>query len=195
MPITTDVSIEYKPLIAKVEANQRKPKRKIAFVEKQLCFFENDIDDEDFGVGQDIEVMVTRGFYGVYPPNHQRPGETNHRYLRALMIRPADVTRYSLVRADGFHQTGEEMGILSTGYPLVDPKRKLLLTPSVTNIVFDNGLKDRRVGLHRVSPTLVWVENHWLDGNIVEYIPIAGLTRLEDGLWYNLVTRRRNRDK
>ena len=135
---------DYEPLIVVPKASKHKRDSIVAFIEKQLCFFEyqmqNPLTEQKFDIptpeiGKPIEVMITRALYHRYPEGHEREGYYNfEKGVRALMLCPVDPW-YTPVYHNGFECSGS---MCSTTASEIDPKnpkfRGRTLTPGRTGV-------------------------------------------------------------
>lgn len=107
--------IEHKPIIVTPIPSNRKVGQSVAFIGKQLCFFEHDGPQPEVGVP--IEVMITRPLYArkLYqstPGSTHSSIESDPQYiidrckLTAVLIRPVDPIEHILVAIDGFECSG-----------------------------------------------------------------------------------------
>ena len=134
---------EYTPLMVTPIASRNKPGQVVAFIEKQLCFFEtqmqNPLTEQYFEVatpeiGKPIEVMITRPIHRRHPDGHEYAGYRNYNSLSFLLITPVE-PYYEAVYHDGFECSGS---MCSTTASIIDPRdpkyRGGILTPGRTNV-------------------------------------------------------------
>lgn len=107
--------IKHVPIIITPIESNRRTGQAVAFIGKQLCFFENDAPQPEIGVP--IEVMISRPLYGrkLYqstPGSTHSSLESDPQYiidrckLTAVLIRPVDPIEHILVAIDGFECSG-----------------------------------------------------------------------------------------
>ena len=204
----TTFGTTYTPLMARVERNRHNPNRTVAFIERQLCFFDPDTPVPD--VGQEAEVMITGCYYGRYPKKHPNRGFLNLEFMMGMNIRVVDRRLYTLVAIDGFIKKKTSPRILSFGRPtdgsrpltrhdvypeksadedndtwLVRKNQSIWVDAGCTGVLYsDQTEPEDRVS--PVRPMNVWVKTSALSGETNGIVPIVGLTRPEDGEWYRL---------
>ena len=107
--------IEHTPLMVTPLRNRRNPKSAIAFIGKQMCFFEKSSPQPEIGVP--VEVMLTRPMYHRLKPGEPGPEPMtledgslrygfNWNSLMAVIIEVVDPTKHLLVAIDGFECSG-----------------------------------------------------------------------------------------
>ncbi len=197
--MTQTFGITHTALLATVEPNRRKPGQVVAFLEGQLCFFEDGTAMPS--VGETVEVMITR-------PVHPRgkDGMIDDERLTALRVQVVDPSKHMLVAINGFERSGSMCATLACGTwtdgkaPVrrdqvwrSDAKRTALrqtytVTPGRSGIrIADNiGVGYGEPRAHPVA-TNVWVERDSATGGAQiqnrgrnTTVRVAGLTRIDD---------------
>lgn len=118
--------ITYRPLVATVQANRRRPGEVVAFLDGQLCFFERGTPMPR--AGETVEVMITRP---VHPKDDQ--GYYDYARLTGLMVQVVDRERHMLVALDGFECSGSMCATSAFGTPtqgLRPVRRDEVFTPA-----------------------------------------------------------------
>jgi hypothetical protein len=175
---------EYVPLIAEVTENKNKSGSLVAFVQRQLCFFERDTDISDLKVGDTVEVMLTRGLYKRHPEGHEYAGRPNWNGLVALIIDRVDPEKHKLITTVGFTALEDkESPIRATTTGNIDGNKTIY-----TLGVGKTGASRANVG-GDPTPIRVWVDKDDLTPKKDVIITTKGLTRLEDGSWWRLISK------
>ena len=204
--------IKHERLIARAQPNRRDSSKMVAFIGKQLCFFERDsaIPAE----GEEVEVMITRPLYARYPENHKWAGSPDRGKIIALMIEVVDQEKHVLVAIEGFECSGSMCRTLANGRPteghraltaeeMYPPRLRgesvstwnertrgaMWLTPGRCDIFVAENVNarfDRREPTP-IRPTNVWVSRAEYEEKSGCGVRVGGLTRIEDGTWGKLV--------
>lgn len=141
-------------IVTPVESNRRSGQA-VAFIGKQLCFFENEGPQPKIGVP--IEVMITRPLHARLGPNDNGPApvEVNGRWiygfnwnkLTAVLIRPVEPENHILVAIDGFECSGTMCSTTARGV-ITDGSRAIPIKETYSSV-----RKDRVRGQTRVEET------------------------------------------
>lgn len=202
--------VKYEPLKVIVQENRRDRSKVVAFLGKQLCFFEK--QSLVPSPGNEVEVMITRTQCGKYPEGHDWAGHTNWSDVRALLLDVVDRSKHMLVAINGFECSGSMCrttahGIESDGlreYVSEDvwPNRPrgyrgpkpvtMWLTPGRCGIFEADNVNVEFYGLNRIPlrPTNVWVERSIYEEKRGCGVRVAGLTRPQDAMWWEHVKAR-----
>lgn len=121
--------IRHVPIIVKPVPSHKRPGQCVAFIGKQLCFFE--LDGIQPPPGVPVEVMITRPLHAkkLYqsPPGSSYPSSPDDpQYvidkckLTAVLIQPVEPEKHILVAIDGFECSGSmcsttAQGVITTG--------------------------------------------------------------------------------
>lgn len=174
-PVNVVSPTPYDRLVVTPEQSKRHPDRVVAFIGKQLCFFEKNCTIPP--IGQSTEVMITRALY-----RRNENGYYDRSQIIALVIRPvtdADV----LVEHNGFECAGTMCR--TTANARLDGDF-VLLTPGRTDIWVADNVNSRFYGNDNTPrrPGYVWIlrEN---DG----IARVQGLARVEDAEYADHVRR------
>lgn len=181
----------YERLMVTPEASKRREGQVIAFIGKQLCFFEKDAPQPE--INKPIEVMITRALY-----NRTENGYYKHDSVMALLLREA-TDDYVLIPHDGFECSGSMCRTTAASWMTPDemrivgitPNSKLSrprdlvanLTPGRTDVWEASNVNSSfdRLARMPLRPGKAWVRRSALtDGNFVR---IEGLARVEDGIY------------
>lgn len=200
----------YTPLMVTPVPSHKKPGQFVAFIEKQLCFFENNTIIPPVNVP--VEVMITRPLHPLnfdevpyqdeqgnkrYPINYQR--------LTALLIQVVDRDKHELIAIDGFETSGSMCRTTANGFRVTDMQHRhytlqevmtwrkcdrYTLTPGRSHIReaanVNAGATWKQPYLPK-HPTNVWVTRENMErGNPLR---VEGLTRIEDAAYAHLVRR------
>lgn len=196
----------YKPLMARVQANRNNPGKFVAFIGKQICFFERE-SDLPVAEGQ-VEVMITRTQCGKHPEGHGWAGHTNWADVRGLLVTMVDRQKHMLVAINGFECSGSMCSTTARGIE-TDGRREytsedvwpgglrpkpvtMWLTPGrcgVLEVSNVNAAFDKREPKARI-PMNVWIERKIYDEKRGCGVRVAGLTRPEDGTWWEHIKAR-----
>lgn len=180
---------KYEPLMVVPTASRKKPGQLIAFIGKQLCFFETQMQDprskERFDVPMPIidvpvEVMITRPLY------HKKDNGYDFTRVMALLLCPVE-PHFALIEHDGFQCSGS---MCATTAHMVNPGgRQPWLTPGRCQI-FEasnvNAGSTWKVPYTAKRPGKVWVHRPALEAG---HFPLRaeGLARIEDAMYYKAV--------
>lgn len=149
------------PLIVTPVESNRRPGQVVAFIGKQLCFFERGSVMPE--VGKPIEVMITRPLHARLGPNDTGPVPIqrddgsmqygiNYNKLTALLIEPVDPQKHLLVAIDGFECSGTMCR--TTAHGVVTYGRR----PWTPDEVYPKQRKDRVIRSQSVNePTRMWL--------------------------------------
>lgn len=205
--------IKHEPLLVTAVASNKRDGQVVAFLEKQLCFFEHDGYIPQ--IGETLEVMISRPLFPYYsqkdvdemasrdekfiPP----VGAINRRRLMAVLIRPVEPDKHQLMAIDGFECSGS-MCRTMTSATITDgsgpierevawkrDKFPISLTPGRCGITVANntnaGSTWKVPYLPRVS-TNVYVDKALMEEKKTLFF-ISGMTRIEDCEYSNLFKR------
>lgn len=177
--VTTSVENEF--LIAHVTPNINHPDQFVAFIGKQLCFFEKDVDTSKFKKGDEIEVMVTRALYHLHPKDHAFEGRPNFHQLKALMIVPLNKEIYTLITLPKGFKEDPNTKIVSSIYVPKGKRKEYTILSGKTNVM------THLHGDTSPPPIKVWVKTEEISAPPGEPISAVGLNRISDGRWASLL--------
>lgn len=186
--------VVHTPLVVTPVVNQRRPGGVVAFIGKQICFFERNGPQPQ--VGKPVEVMISRPLYKWVETDDP---EKKHRHvLTAVLLRPVDPDLHILVAIDGFECSGSmcrttARGVITDGrrqIPIAefygtDDKsgRSMWLTPGRSDIREASNVNAGRTWKQPYKPAIptnVYVERSILEEKRGCGVRVAGLTRPED---------------
>lgn len=177
------------PLIVVPEESRKKENSIVAFIGRQLAFFERFKSEDDPSnkknilepvpeVGKPIEVMATRVLY-----KKTDEGRYDHQNVLAICLRP--VTGFALIRHNGFECSGSMCSTTAQGYhangesgPWLTPGRTGIFEAS--NVNAGSTWKQKYVARR---PGYVWVDK---EKYIRGHFPLRaeGVSRIEDTEYY-----------
>jgi hypothetical protein len=179
------IPYEYEPLFVTAVASNKKPGKVVAFIDKQLCFFENDCMAPP--VGTTVEVMLTRPLYHT-KPNPDNPDGMRYRdwnSLLAILLRPVS-SEYQLVHHRGFECSGSMCQTTATARePGLNGKSLGWITPGRTDVWVAENVNTSFNKQESVPkrPGKIWVKQH--EGRL----RAEGLARPEDALYFKAIKR------
>lgn len=190
--------ISHIPLMVTVEENKRRSGDLIAFIGRQLCFFDKRSEEDRIvpKIGEMVEVMITRAHYHRFPVGHERENQFDTNRVLCLMVDIVDPKKHVLVAMDGFERTPSTKRALSSG--VVSSGEGHVLHQDSGQCSNPNGvisLTPGRCGIHAVPngdprvPTNVYVDRELLHSQGGRGVRVEGLTRIQDGVWYPLIRR------
>jgi hypothetical protein len=170
--------LTYEPLIVRPVVSNKKPDKVVAFIGKQLCFFENDVQMP--AVSVPVEVMLTRPLYHTGPDGRRKWDS-----VMAILLRPV-TSEYTLLSHRGFECSGSMCSTTATARePGRMGKSYGFITPGRTQ-VREAGNVNASSTLQNYTPKLpgkIWAREHegrWR---------AEGLARLEDAAYYHAVKK------
>lgn len=187
---------DYEPIIVTPVPNKRRVGQAVAFIGKQLCFFENDSFPVE--IGKPVEVMITRAIFHRDENGHYKRGNGS---VMALLLRVV-TPDYVLVPHDGFECSGSMCGTTASCYMTYDeirdadirrislsqydlkyPRARVLianLTPGRTGIWEAENVNSSFYNLPDIPLRAgkVWVERKRLEARGM--VRIEGIARIED---------------
>ncbi len=180
---------EYQPLMVTPVESKKKPGEIIAFIGKQMCFF--DKKDRKPVIGQPVEVMILKPIYG-------KTTEGNPEFHRVFALVLRMVTpKWTLIEHNGFECSGS---MCRTTARMTGPKHLIdarngrigpWLTPGrcevfeASNVNAGSSFGD---GYTPLRPGRVWVSTRDLEAGKFP-LRAEGLCRVEDGMFANFVTK------
>lgn len=188
---------EYAPLIVTPVQSRKKPGEIIAFLGKQMCFFEK--KDRIPEVDKPVEVMITNAIYG-----RREDGMRDFNRVFALILRVV-TSKFTLIEHDGFEcfgtmcQTTATMTgpreLLERFYshgktykpteriigPWLTPGRSQIYEAGNVNAPYDHPYVPLR-------PGRAWVSTKKLEDGHFPLV-IEGLARVEDGMFAHAVKK------
>lgn len=173
----------YEPLIVTPKPSNKRNGQVVAFIGRQLCFFEKEVSPLP-EVGKPIEVMITRPLFRKFPEGHPQAGYFDWSSVMALLLQPV-TENFVLVDHKGFECSGS---MCATTALLDAPKiagSKLAgwLTPGRTRVVVADNVSSGttwRTTYTALRPGKVWVDRHKYERAIYP-LRAEGLARIEDG--------------
>lgn len=191
---------KYEPLMVTPQVSNKNPNQAVAFIGKQLCFFEsrmqNPLTKEQFNVdypeiGVPVEVMITRPVYRRYPKGHEFEGRFNFRNIVGLVLCPVD-PYYTLITHNGFECSGSMCSTTATQISDTDPKfRGAWMTPGRSQI-FEasnvNAGQTWKVPYTARRPGKVWVFKESVEKGHFP-LRVEGLARVEDAMYAEYVKK------
>ncbi|TCU34045.1 hypothetical protein [Rhizobium azibense] len=176
---------EYEPLMVTPVESNRKPGQVVAFMGRQLCFFENGSPVPQ--IGAPVEVMITRALY-----SKKEDGLKDWNRVFALLLQVV-TSEWTLIEHNGFECSGS---MCSTTATMIGPKHLIgdkgvgpWLTPGRT-MIYEAG---------NVNAGLTWKQPYVPRRPGKAYINTAellagkfplriqGLARVEDGMYAHAV--------
>jgi hypothetical protein len=177
------LTIERNVLEVTAQPSNRVPGQVVAFIGKQLCFFENDSKRMP-DVDETVPVMVTRALY----KRDQVSGGYDFDRLIALLLREVS-DQYTLVQHRGF----ECAGSMCTTTAVADVEGKtVILTPGRTSVKYADNVNVGWNGHTRqpLSPGFAYVKTDDLQARLrgkPGVLRIEGLARLEDAEYFHAI--------
>jgi hypothetical protein len=182
---------EYEPLMVRPVESKKKPGNVIAFIGRQMCFFEN--KEPQPPIGETVEVMILKPIYARKPDGH-----FDFRRVFALILRVV-TPEWTLIEHDGFECSGS---MCRTTARMTGPKELVdrhysggigpWLTPGRCE-VFEAGNVNVGTGpcdhpYVPLRPGRVWVSTERL---MAGEFPLRaeGLCRVEDGMYAHAVKK------
>ncbi|NEI71057.1 hypothetical protein GR212_15870 [Rhizobium lusitanum] len=179
----------YEPLIVTPVASKKRPGNVIAFIGRQMCFFEKEKPQP--AVDVPIEVMILCPIYG-----RNAEGVIEHHRVFALVLRVV-TEEWTLIEHDGFECAGS---MCSTTARMTGPKHLIetrgsrigpWLTPGRSQI-FEadnvNAGSTWRQPYVALRPGKAWVSTKKLTGGDFP-LRVEGLARVEDGMYAHAVKK------
>lgn len=195
------LSLEYKPLVVTPIPSNKKDGQAVAFIGKQLCFFEHDAPIPE--IGKAVEVMITRALYRKDPSDSYRQDS-----VLALLLRPV-TEDYALISHDGFECFGTmcrttasswmtrdemlEVGLKPEKFFLNKLERRGMvanITPGRTGVWEADNVNSSYYNLPSIPlrPGKVWVKRNDLKVSR-SFVRAEGLARVEDGIYAGYVKK------
>jgi hypothetical protein len=167
----------YEPLIVIPEESKRHPGRLVAFIGRQVCFFEK--NGQQPVAGEPVEVMITRPLY-----RRQENGYFDHSQLIALVVRPVTDDDI-LVDHKGFECSGSMCRTTAT--TMLD-NRIVLLTPGRTDVWVAENVSPRFYGNELIErrPGKAWISRTKRNEGAAR---LEGLARIDDAIYAGVVRR------
>lgn len=173
----------YEPLFVTPKPSNKRNGQVVAFIGRQLCFFEKEISLLP-EVDKPIEVMITRPLFRKFPEGHDQAGYFDWSSVMALLLQPV-TDQFVLVDHKGFECSGS---MCATTAALDAPRRVLgemvgWLTPGRTRVVVADNVsagKTWRKPYQALRPGKVWVDRRKYERGIYP-LRAEGLARIEDG--------------
>lgn len=172
----------YEPLIVTPIPSRHKSGSAVAFIGKQLCFFEKEEPMPAFDVP--IEVMITRVLYHRHPEGHEFAGHYDWTRILALVLRPVS-NKYVLISHGGFECSGSmcrttanihaEDGSRGDDMRCITPGRSIIYEAS--NVNSGTTWKQQYTPLR---PGKVWVERVKYEDQWSNFFRVEGVARVED---------------
>lgn len=174
-PVNTVSPDRYEPLLVTPEQSKRHPDRVVAFIGRQLCFFEKNCPQPP--VGQPVEVMITRPLY-----RRKDNGYYDRQQIVALVIRPV-TDADALVEHNGFECIGSMCR--TTASAILD-NDFLMLTPGRTDVFVADNVNARFYNNEMIArrPGYAWIRR---DNDGVARL--EGLARIDDAEYAPFVRR------
>jgi len=169
---------DYPTLEVKVIAGKKNPKEVVAFINRQLCFFEK--DDPFPKVGSTVEVMITRWRWRKLPD-----GTYDMSKPLAYMLRVADLERFVKVRHYGFECAGSMCATTASVDDLPDSNgksRRTWVTPGRTGIFQADNVNAGYTWKQEYAalrPGFIWVDKKRYDARLSP-LRCEGMARVED---------------
>ena len=198
----THYGIIHKPLMVRATNSRKDPSKRVAFLGKQLCFFDQNSPMPK--AGEDLEILLFRPLYSRYPAGHEYQGQLMRDSIHAILVKPVDPKLHMLVAIDGFACEGTPCRTTARGretdgttlflseevHSFSDTHKDgvMWLTPGISGIFCVNHVNPKPGQiLEPKLPTNVWVERSDYEQKSGCGVRVEGLTRLEDAAWFKYI--------
>jgi len=213
----THYGVIHQPLMVTALASNKRVGQVVAFIGKQLCFFED--DGYIPTIGEKVEVMISRPIYPRYNAHDieqlkihhgenytgyiPEEGVINRGRLMAVLVRPVEPDKHQLMAIDGFECSGS-MCRTTTNAVITDGSRALpktmkwdqygtpiSLTPGrcgIREAMNANAGNTWKVPYSPLIPTNVYVDKQLMEERRTMFY-ISGMTRVEDCTYFSLFKR------
>lgn len=209
----TQYGIKHEPLMVTAIGSNKRNGQIVAFIGKQLCFFEH--DGYIPTIGEKVEVMITRAIYPKYTESDVTEatlrgdkyipyeGAFNRGRLVAALIRPVEPDKHQLMAITGFECSGSMCRTTSSAMVTDGSKpflisdlrrdknfshRSISLTPGRCGIRESMNVNSGRtweIPYQPLIPTNVYVDKAVMEERKTLFY-IAGMTRVEDSEYSHL---------
>lgn len=165
------------------------PPRKCIMVGNTKCYFTDDIDQDQYPENSRVEVMIVRPIY-----DQKRSDDTKTRDVVAILVRPVDHEKHTLMRVDYFQRNEGPEGSRTDGISTIHANdfggKTYVLYPGSTGAVLDNPDSSRPPKKQSMN---VWVLTEDLNHDDDRRICTVGLTRLADAKWRHYLRKYKKR--